>query len=79
MTLPTPAVTLQAARRRSGLAPGVPSPCISVCQIDATSGLCRGCYRTLDEIRLWSQSGDANKLLVWQQVELRQQREQETP
>lgn len=79
MSLPTPAVTLQAARRRTGLVPGVPSPCISVCEMDATSGLCRGCYRTLDEIRLWSQSGDAAKLLVWQQVEARQQRTEDTP
>ena len=74
-----PAVTLQDARRRSGVAPGVPSPCISVCQMDATSGLCKGCHRTLDEIRLWSQSGDAAKLLVWQQVEARQQRTEDTP
>lgn len=79
MSLPTPAVTLQAARRRTGFVPGVPSPCISVCEMDATSGLCRGCYRTLDEIRLWSQSGDAAKLLVWQQVEARQQRTEDTP
>ncbi|MGE0349625.1 DUF1289 domain-containing protein [Hydrogenophaga sp.] len=69
---PLPPITLQAARRRAGLAPGVPSPCISVCQMDAISGLCKGCYRTLDEIRLWSQSGDAAKLLVWQQIEARQ-------
>lgn len=72
MSLPTPPVTLHAARLRSGLAPGVPSPCISVCQMDATTGWCKGCFRTLDEIRLWSQSGDAAKLLVWQQVEARQ-------
>ncbi|HUD31901.1 MAG TPA: DUF1289 domain-containing protein, partial [Variovorax sp.] len=26
----------------------VPSPCISVCRIDAASGLCTGCLRTLD-------------------------------
>ncbi|SME93555.1 Protein of unknown function [Tistlia consotensis] len=31
----------------------VPSPCISVCQIDDTTGLCLGCRRTLDEIRDW--------------------------
>jgi predicted Fe-S protein YdhL (DUF1289 family) len=79
MTLPTQPVTLQAARRRAGLAPGVPSPCISVCRMDAVSGLCQGCYRTLDEIRLWSQSSDAAKLLVWQQIEARQLRTEDTP
>jgi hypothetical protein len=31
----------------------VPSPCISVCVIDAPTGLCAGCYRTLDEIAGW--------------------------
>ncbi len=31
----------------------VPSPCISVCQIDNAKGWCIGCYRTLDEIRDW--------------------------
>ena len=72
MSRPLPPVTLQAARRRAGLAPGVPSPCISVCKMDAARGLCQGCFRTIDEIRAWSQSGDAAKLLVWAQVEARQ-------
>lgn len=31
----------------------IPSPCISVCQIDEASGLCIGCRRSLDEIRDW--------------------------
>ena len=32
----------------------VPSPCISVCVMDATNGVCIGCLRTLDEIAAWS-------------------------
>jgi len=32
----------------------VPSPCVSVCVMDAASGICAGCYRTLDEIAAWS-------------------------
>jgi hypothetical protein len=32
----------------------VASPCISVCTMDAASGLCVGCLRTLDEIAAWS-------------------------
>jgi len=32
----------------------VASPCISVCVMDAASGLCIGCLRTLDEIAEWS-------------------------
>ena len=32
----------------------VASPCISVCVMDAASGFCLGCWRTLDEIGAWS-------------------------
>ena len=32
----------------------VPSPCVSVCVMDATNGVCIGCLRTLDEIAAWS-------------------------
>jgi len=32
----------------------IASPCISVCEIDAASGFCVGCLRTLDEIAAWS-------------------------
>ena len=31
----------------------VASPCVSVCVIDAPTGLCAGCFRTLDEIASW--------------------------
>lgn len=30
------------------------SPCISICQMDAESGVCLGCYRTRKEIGNWS-------------------------
>ncbi|WFE87903.1 DUF1289 domain-containing protein [Roseibium porphyridii] len=30
------------------------SPCIKICQIDRNSGLCTGCWRSLDEIAGWS-------------------------
>jgi len=39
--------------RRPILDTSVPSPCISVCQVDDASGLCIGCYRAIDEIRDW--------------------------
>ena len=31
----------------------VQSPCIGVCAMDEISGMCHGCYRTIDEIRAW--------------------------
>ena len=40
-------------QRRQLLGSGPPSPCISVCQIDDATGRCKGCYRTIDEIRDW--------------------------
>jgi predicted Fe-S protein YdhL (DUF1289 family) len=43
----------------------VPSPCISVCRMDAKTGLCEGCHRTLDEIAAWSLMADADKQVVW--------------
>jgi predicted Fe-S protein YdhL (DUF1289 family) len=49
----------------------VPSPCISVCRIDAASGLCTGCLRTLDEIAGWSRMEDAGKRRVWRAIEQR--------
>jgi uncharacterized protein len=36
-----------------GEAANVASPCVSVCMIDAPTGLCAGCFRTLDEIASW--------------------------
>ena len=31
----------------------IASPCVSICVIDQVTGLCAGCYRTLDEIAGW--------------------------
>ena len=33
--------------------PVVKSPCIDVCRLDETSGLCLGCYRSAEEITRW--------------------------
>ncbi len=51
--------------------PNVPSPCVSVCRMDAVSGLCEGCFRTLDEISAWSGLADEGKRRVWLRVEQR--------
>jgi len=49
----------------------LPSPCISVCTMELSSGLCRGCLRTLDEIAVWSTMGDTDKRAVWARIEAR--------
>ncbi|MEG0821013.1 MAG: DUF1289 domain-containing protein [Burkholderiaceae bacterium] len=49
----------------------VPSPCLSVCRMEAASGLCEGCLRTLDEIAGWSRDSDDQKRAVWARIEAR--------
>jgi len=51
----------------------VASPCINVCRMDAASGLCVGCWRTIDEIAAWSRLDDEGKRAVWQAIALRRQ------
>ena len=51
----------------------VPSPCISICRMDAASGFCEGCLRTIQEIAAWSRMADADKRSVWRAIELRAQ------
>jgi hypothetical protein len=39
----------------------VASPCINVCRMDAASGYCEGCRRTLEEIACWSNYSTTEK------------------
>jgi len=32
----------------------IDSPCVKICTLDARSGLCLGCGRTIDEITRWT-------------------------
>ena len=43
----------------------VPSPCVGVCRMQGLTGWCAGCLRTIDEIAIWSQMIDRDKLAVW--------------
>lgn len=49
----------------------VPSPCISVCRMEAATGLCEGCLRTLDEIAVWAVLDDEDKRAVWRALDER--------
>ncbi|WP_444812756.1 DUF1289 domain-containing protein [Variovorax jilinensis] len=65
---------LELARRAAAarsLAADLPSPCISICRMDAASGFCEGCLRTLPEIAGWGRMDDAGKRSVWRAIELR--------
>jgi predicted Fe-S protein YdhL (DUF1289 family) len=49
----------------------VDSPCINVCLMDDLTGLCQGCFRTLDEISGWSRATNDDKLVILVAVNLR--------
>jgi len=49
----------------------LPSPCIGICQMDRTSGLCMGCHRTIDEITDWSVAPESKKRAIWEEIILR--------
>jgi uncharacterized protein len=49
----------------------VPSPCVSICQMEPDGAVCAGCLRTLDEIALWSMLDNAEKAQVWQELQQR--------
>lgn len=49
----------------------VSSPCIGVCTMDASTGWCEGCLRTIEEIAGWSLFDDGEKRAVWDALALR--------
>jgi len=51
----------------------VPSPCINVCRMDAATGWCEGCQRTLAEIGAWSGLNDTDKRAVWKALPARRE------
>ena len=51
----------------------IASPCINVCKMDEQSGLCSGCFRTIDEIALWSSTDDSRRLGILAAVARRRQ------
>jgi predicted Fe-S protein YdhL (DUF1289 family) len=42
-----------------------------VCAIDAATGWCAGCLRTIDEIAAWSSLDDAARRAVWKRLPAR--------
>jgi predicted Fe-S protein YdhL (DUF1289 family) len=44
--------------------PKLPSPCISVCQMDPQDGVCLGCYRTRAEIAAWRSMDEADQMTL---------------
>ena len=40
------------------------SPCVRICRIDAASGFCVGCQRTMAEIAGWRELDDAQRRTI---------------
>ncbi|EJE50126.1 putative Fe-S protein [Acidovorax sp. CF316] len=55
----------------AGSSAPVPSPCISVCRMSPDRSHCEGCFRTLDEIRIWGGADSTVRRAVWAQLLLR--------
>ena len=64
------AIKMLAARALSvsAMAENIPSPCVNVCRMDTGSGLCEGCFRTIEDIREWGRSDHAAKKAMWVQI-----------
>ena len=66
------AINLIALRARNiGAGGDIASPCISICRMNDTSGLCDGCFRTRDEIAVWGNADNAHKRGIWKLIEHR--------
>ena len=42
----------------------IKTPCVEICTLDARSGLCLGCGRTIDEIARWTAMSEAERARV---------------
>ena len=62
-----------AMREAGDAARAVPvlSPCTNVCRMDARSGWCEGCWRTIDEIAAWAALDDAARRAVLARIAAR--------
>jgi predicted Fe-S protein YdhL (DUF1289 family) len=73
---PPPIPAVAAGAQPGDIAPAPPapvgSPCTGVCKMDAATGWCLGCARTIPEIAAWSKLDDAGKRAVWAQLPPRQ-------
>jgi len=45
-------------------APAIESPCVSLCVMDAPTGWCLGCGRTIDEIVRWGSTDEEDRMAV---------------
>ena len=46
----------------------IESPCTKICTLDARSGLCLGCGRTIEEIARWTALSEAERARVMDEL-----------
>lgn len=56
----------------SNLAEPISSPCIGVCAMNEDTGLCEGCYRSIEEIQDWWDMTPETRNEVMNKLEQRQ-------
>jgi predicted Fe-S protein YdhL (DUF1289 family) len=49
----------------------IESPCVKICTLDAGSGLCLGCARTIEEIARWSAISAAERARIMDELPAR--------
>ena len=49
----------------------IESPCVNICTLDARSGICLGCGRTIDEIARWTAMTVAERSRVMHELPAR--------
>lgn len=52
----------------------IATPCVKVCIVDPESGLCLGCFRTLQEIGGWSRLPEEERLALMRDLPARRGR-----
>lgn len=52
----------------------IATPCVKVCVVDGASGLCLGCFRTLQEIGGWARLDDARRAAIMAELPARRGR-----
>ncbi len=46
----------------------IESPCVNICTLDARSGLCLGCGRSIDEISRWGSMDAAERARIMDEL-----------
>ncbi|MDB5444595.1 MAG: hypothetical protein JWP86_2746 [Phenylobacterium sp.] len=54
--------------------PPIKTPCIQVCVVDGESGLCLGCYRTLQEVATWTRFSEDERARLMAELPARRSR-----